>query len=318
LFDCVLGGGYARGRVVNIVGDKSTGKTLLAIEAAANYAQQFPNDPIWYNEVESAFDPDYAGRLGLPLSRTTFVDGCFTVEDVFEDISKKIKENASGLYIIDSLDALSDRAEQKSDDPSAGFGVGKAKALSQMFRRLIQELEHTDITLFIISQIRDKIGVTFGTKYSRSGGRALDFYASQIVYLSQLGVLTRTISKVKRAIGVRIKAKCTKNKVGLPFREAEMPILFLYGIDDMSACLDWLEETAALSRIVQFGSTRKAIESTLASLTIDAEIAAAAAVIHEAVLTHWHEIETDFAPTRRKYAQSDAGADIQDSAEVVS
>jgi hypothetical protein len=221
------------------------------------------------------------------------------------------------LYIIDSLDALSDRAEQKSDDPAAGFGVGKAKALSQMFRRLIQTLETTNITLFVISQIRDKIGVTFGAKYSRSGGRALDFYASQIIYLSQLGVLNRTINKVKRAIGVHIKAKVTKNKVGLPFREAEMPILFLYGIDDMTACLDWLEETAGLDRLSQFGGTRKAVDSALSALVSEEEIAGAGAVVHAAVKAHWLEIEADFAPTRRKYGQSDAGTSIEDSSEVV-
>ena len=121
LLDCVLGGGWALGRVSNVVGDKSVGKTLLAIEACANFARRFPNGSMWYRESEAAFDEKYATRLGLPLGRVDFgPEGVGTewetVEDVIDDLGKKVdrarETGEPGLYIVDTLDALSDRAEQ--------------------------------------------------------------------------------------------------------------------------------------------------------------------------------------------------------------
>src|SRR3990172_1731587 len=120
VLDCVLGGGWPLGRVVNIVGDKSTGKTLLAIEAAANCAATFTKGRIWYREAEAAFDRNYAAALGMPLARVSFGDARLrTVEDLFEDLAGAIKslgvKGPPGLYIVDSLDALSDRAELDRD-----------------------------------------------------------------------------------------------------------------------------------------------------------------------------------------------------------
>src|SRR3990167_1383032 len=109
--DCVVSGGWPLGRIVNIVGDKSTGKTLLAIEAAANFARQFPKGKIWYRESEAAFDEDYATQLGLPVKQVDFGDDGLgtiwdTIEDIFEDLDKQLtrlkKLNVPGLYIIDS------------------------------------------------------------------------------------------------------------------------------------------------------------------------------------------------------------------------
>ena len=97
------------------------------------------------------------------------------------------------------------------------------------------------MTLLIVSQIRDKIGVKFGRKITRAGGRALDFYASHIVYLSQLSKIDKTISGIKRTIGIQVKAMPDKNKVSAAYRDVEFPIIFGYGIDDRQACLDWLK-----------------------------------------------------------------------------
>src|SRR5216684_6169902 len=130
LLNCVIGGGWPLGRISNIKGDTSTGKSLLAIEACVNFARQYPQGKIFYREIESAFDTSYAAFLGMPLDRVDFGDGFFTVEDVYEDISKILKDEAkaeSGLYIIDSLDALSDRAELERDIDKGTFSANKPK-----------------------------------------------------------------------------------------------------------------------------------------------------------------------------------------------
>ena len=132
LLDCVLGGGWVLGRIANIVGDRSSGKTLLAIEACANFARQYSKGNIYYREAEAAFDVRYAETLGLPTDRVDFSDSFHTVEDMFEDLTKVLEsESKAGLYIVDSLDALSDRSELKRDMDKGSYGAEKAKQMSE-------------------------------------------------------------------------------------------------------------------------------------------------------------------------------------------
>jgi recombination protein RecA len=304
LLDCVLGGGYAEGRIINIVGDKSTGKTLLAIEACANFVQKYPNAKIHYAEVEAAFDVPYAESLGLPVEQVKFVENCLTVEDVFENLTKlidKAEKDSPGLYILDSLDALSNRAELKRAIDEGTYGAEKAKKMSELFRRLVQQLKKKNITIIIISQVRDKIGVTFGRKYTRTGGRALDFYASQVIYLSQMGMIKKTKSKVERVVGVNIKVKCTKNKVSMPFRECSFPIIFAFGIDDMAAGVNWLIEVDRIS-LLGFEDKTEAQKYLrgLNRLTNEEYIQERENIV-KTVLEVWQEIEKKFLPVRRKY-----------------
>lgn len=309
LLDCVFGGGYALGRVVNIVGDKAVGKTLLAIEACANFAQKYPKGKIFYREAEAAFDPDYAETLGLPLDQVDFgkegIDTQWeTVEDIFEDLevqlSKLEKSGGAGLYIIDSLDALSSRAEMKRKVDEGSYGQEKPKLLSRLFRQYARRIKATKMCIIVISQIRDKIGVTFGEKYSRTGGHALDFYASQIVWLSHLKILYREIKGVRRATGVQIKAKCKKNKVSNPFGECVFEITFGYGIQDAEASVDWLIEVKALDRL---GIKEAEADKFLASMTrlTGEELLAARRRLSEAVIAAWQEVDRGFAPKQRKY-----------------
>lgn len=306
LLDCVLGGGWPLGRVVNIVGDKSTGKTLLAIEACANFARKWPNGSIWYNEAEAAFDLEYAQALGLPKKMLYLSTDCNTVEDFFEDLEKKLAEsadsNAPGLYILDSLDALSDRAEMGREIDQGSYGAAKAKKMSELFRRCVRKIKTSNVCLIVISQVRDAIGVTFGVKYSRTGGRALDFYASQVVYLAQLGSNKRTIDKVQRSVGVKIRAKCTKNKVGLPRRECDFSILFGYGVDDIAASLEWLDSIGKLDEFERTNAARlPRFLAKLNDMPAD-ELASVRAEVDALVIKHWYRIEGEFLPTRRKYA----------------
>lgn len=244
LLDLALGGGWARRRIANVVGDSAAGKTLLMIEMAANFAQQEPKAKIRYREGESAFDNAYAEALGFPLDRVDFGEPIDTIEDVFEDLLKVIEGARSPeAYIIDSLDSLSDRDELERDIDKGTFGAAKAKKLSELFRRLVRALASKDVTVFFVSQVRDNIGVLIGKKHTRSGGKALQFYSSQVLWLSQIGKITREIKGIKRTTGVNVLAKVDKNKVGLPYRDATFPIKFAYGIDDYKACAEFLKTT---------------------------------------------------------------------------
>jgi recombination protein RecA len=307
ILDRVLGGGFPLGRIVNIVGDKSTGKSLLAIEAMSNFAIQYPKGRIRYNESEAAFLPEYAAALGLPIDRVEFVreeKETDTVENFYEDLDgflKKLKGN-SGIYILDSLDALSDEAEMGREFGQDTYGTGKAKQMSGLFRRITRRIETSKVCLIIISQTRDRISGGFGKTYTRSGGRALDFYSSLVIYLAHLGEISRTVGGIKRTIGVRVKAKCTKNKVSLPFRSCTFPIIFSYGIEDVTAGLEWLHEHKRLGDVgMTIKEYQTMVKSTLFLKLPDQEHKELRDKVAAAVRTGWKEVETSFLPLRGKY-----------------
>jgi recombination protein RecA len=310
VLDCVLGGGWPLGRIANIVGDKAVGKTLLAIEACANFAREYPKGHIWYREAEAAFDVSYAEELGLPVSRVDFgpegTDSSWdTIEDIAEDLEKCCaaaeKSGQPGLYIIDSLDAVSSRAELDREAGKGTYGLEKQKELGRIFRKNVRALKQAQIAMLVISQIRDKIGITFGEKHTRTGGKALDFYASQILWLHHKATLKSTVSHVERTTGVRIRAKCKKNKLAPSFRECEFVLRFGYGTDDFEASTTYLKEVGALGRI---GLGEKDVSKFLnqcAKLEGD-DLHAKQAEINNAVLAVWKEVEGRFKPTQRKYA----------------
>jgi len=301
----VLGGGWARGRIANIVGDKSVGKSLCAIEACANFARLEKKGQIFYRESEAAFDISYAEALGLPTKRVDFgpdgIDSQWdTVEEVWQDLQDTLsdlaKAKAPGLYIVDSLDALSSRAEMERTFGTPTFGGEKAKMMGEGFRKLVRQVRQADLALIFISQIRDKIGIVFGEKHTRTGGKALDFYASQIVWLTHLKTLTQTHGGVKRPTAVRIKAKCKKNKVGVALRECEFILRFGFGIEDVISSLDWLEQDAKALRGKELDELRDN------ALRLDGKgLVELEAYIRDKVLTTWDEVESRFVPKRRKY-----------------
>lgn len=327
MLDNALGGGWVLGRMTNIIGNSATGKTLLAIEAAANFARDYPRGKIFFRERESAFDPGYAKAMGLPLSRVDFGPqsgpGYFdTVEGWHDDMlaciekcravpavgNKPARAATPALYILDSFDSLSVKAEMARKITDASYGGDRAKKTSELFRRLIRDMEEVNLGLIIVSQIRDKIGVLFGPKTGRMGGRALDFYATHIVELAHLKDLKRTRASVERIIGNQIKARVSKNKVSVPKRTAEFDILFGYGIDDLGSCMDWLMEVGRLDVLGITGANAANIEKNAvaylkASNAMD-DIAYRARVAEVAVATKavWKEVEEGFLPTRTKYA----------------
>lgn len=305
MLDLVLGGGWPLGRMSNVIGDKSTGKTLIAIEACANFAAQYAKGHIWYCETEAAFDIGYASALGMPVDRISFRENIRTVEDLFRDLEKCVKQCTGpkappGLYIIDSLDAVSDKAEMEREIDKASFGASKAAQVSELFRRMNKDISNANIHVLIVSQIRDKIGAMFGEKTTRSGGRALDFYASQIVKLAHIKTLVQTVRGEKRPVGVRIKAKASKNKVGLMGRECEFVIRFGFGVESYEASMDWL---IARKMTKELGLSEQAAKELLeASAEWDTpKLLEETAKMDVVVRAAWSKIETSILPTRKKY-----------------
>lgn len=301
MLDCALGGGWALGRVLNIVGDRSTGKTLLMIEACANFRKKFPEGKIIYAEAEAAFDETYAESIGFPPEAVEFPP-VFTVEDVYKKLKEVVEESdgTPAFFVVDSLDALSDNAEMERELGDATYGTNKARTMSEMFRRINQLLEGSNVTLAIVSQVRDKIGVTFGRTTTRSGGRALDFYATQIIFLAKKTNIFRTIAKIKRAIGVTIIAKVDKNKAGVPFREVEFPLLFNYGIHNVRECCEFLKSADQLDRIDLNKDKMSAYYKGLDKLSRE-EYEEEQRDTARAAIAAWDEIEEGFKPPRSKY-----------------
>ena len=310
VMDAALGGGWVLGRVANIVGDRSSGKTLLAIEACANFHADYPQGRIRYAESESAFDEKYAEALGMPIDAVDFGTDrdMRTVEDWFNDmvafLDAREKDKKPGLYILDSFDALSDDAEMGRDIDKGSFGAGKAKKSGELFRKLIDRIQKLDVLLIVVSQIRDKLNVTFGETKTRSGGRALDFYCSHIVWLAEIGKIKKTIDKVERVIGVDVKVNVKKNKVGLPFRTCSYPIIFGYGIDDLTASVEWLLETGREEILKDsVGMSKAGYKVRITNLRDKGgeEVREVRNKLNNLVKSEWQKVEQGFLPKSRKY-----------------
>ncbi len=301
LLDLALGGGWATPRIINIVGDKSTGKTLLAIEACAQFAMVYGKKNIRYGEAEAAFDEEYAESIGMPVG-IDYARDMDTVEAWFNDISSWLEKRNSTdpcLYILDSLDALSDEAEMKAGINEGSYGMAKAKKLSQLFRRLVRLLNVKHCTLIIISQIRDKVGVMFGETKTRAGGHALDFYCTQIVWLAELGKTKVQVRGLDRITGIEVKASVKKNKAGLPHRIAEFIIRFGYGIDDEVSLINFLKDTKVLDK-EEFTSWISTVNDARKRQDRP-ELKRLATDLKGLASEVWHEIEEKLKPPMRKY-----------------
>ena len=237
-----------------------------------------------------------------------------TVEEWQYDLEKFLSENdGPKLYILDSLDALSDNAElehakevqkafEEGKEAKGSYSMSKAKLLSQLFRQLVRKIEQSECLLIIISQVRDNIGAMFGEKHTRSGGRALDFYASQIVWLANLGKSEKTLRGQKRAYLVTIKANVKKNKTGKPFRTAEFDIIFGYGIDDENSILDWLVGLKSVNGLkpAEADKVRKGIDKMREARDY-AGLQRIARTYAAKVTIEWMAIEAELAMPIRKY-----------------
>lgn len=298
LLDKALGGGWAYGRMANVVGDKSTGKTLVAIEAVTNFLIENPDARVIYAETEAAFDRAYAATLGLPAS--VEFPKVYTVEDVMTGIDEAIADGRKTLYVLDSLDALSDAKQQARAVGKATYGT-KAAAMSVWFCSKNQATSEADITLFIVSQTRDNIGGSlFGPSQKRSGGKAMDFYATHVVWLHHLRRLDRTVEGQKLENGVRVKAKVEKNKVGVPFRSITYDLIFGYGIADAECSLAWLMQAEKLEPLGLSQDSAKKLLKQLPKMPLT-EYVAERDNINAVAVEAWDALEEKLRPIRSKY-----------------
>ncbi len=313
-------GGFPLRRMVNVIGDSSSGKSILALSliAEAVYSKRFKNHRVVYDDPEAAMSFDLSYLFGGELAEKMEAPGgqdeegnpiySDTIEDFQTHVHALIKEGRPFIYILDSLDALDSeddkrqatkemKAREAGKEVSGSYGMSKPKKLSQILRQVIRELDKTNSLLVIISQTRDDINPMTFSKKTRSGGRALKFYATLEIWMA----VKEKIRRSGRVIGIICKAKITKNKLTGKIREVLFPIFYDYGVDDVGACIDFLIKEGVWRKTGQkIHTDAPFITATLSKLVSHIEENNLETDLRKLVTKTWRSIENKLKLNRKK------------------
>ncbi len=230
--DKALGvGGLPRGRVIEVFGPEASGKTTLTLSIIAQ--AQKDGGVAAFIDAEHAFDPTYAKIIGVNLE-DLLISQPDTGEQALEIVETLVRSNAVDLIVIDSVAALAPRAEIEGEMGEAQIGL-QARLMSQALRKLTAAISKSKTCVVFINQIREKIGVMFGSPEITPGGRALKFYASVRIDLRKIATITASDGKI---LGSKVRAKIVKNKVAPPFKEAFFEIIYDEGVSKVGALID--------------------------------------------------------------------------------
>ena len=271
--DIALGvGGYPRGRIIEVYGQESSGKTTLTLHAIAE--AQKKGGTAASIDAEHAFDPNYAKKIGVDTD-TLIISQPDNGEQALEIVDSLVRSGAIDIIVIDSVAALTPKSEIEGDMGDSKMGV-HARLMSQALRKITGSISKANCVVMFINQLRDKIGVTFGNPETTTGGNALKFYSSVRVDVRRQS--TPLTTKDGDAYGSLTKVKIVKNKVAPPFQRTEFEIVYGEGISKIAEIVDWGVDYNIVSKSgawYSYGGTRLAQgrEATIALLKDNPEMA---------------------------------------------
>jgi recombination protein RecA len=272
--DSALGGGYAKGRIVEIYGPESSGKTTLTLHAIAEV--QRAGGTAAFIDAEHALDPEYARKIGVRVDELVISQPDYG-EQALEIVDALVRSWAVDLIVVDSVAALVPKAEIEGNMGDSFMGL-QARLMSQALRKITGVISKSNTTVIFINQLRMKIGVMFGNPETTTGGNALKFYASQRIDIRRKEKIESGTGDDKEAMGNRVKIKVVKNKIAPPFREVEVDVLFNEGISRLGEIIDIGSEKGIIKKagaFYSFGDTKlgQGKENTRDFLRVNPELA---------------------------------------------